>query len=129
MISGDRRSGGDQLDNGGPGHDVDGMEKEVHNVLGSARTGLIFTGIREGNPGRDTARRADPTWSNRAGYSIPCAVMLGSVEGGGAARRELTSGLGVGSGSRGVQLCGSCSLCWVFSSSVSLFLFPFFAVL
>jgi len=25
MISGDRRSG-DQLDNGGPGHDVDGME-------------------------------------------------------------------------------------------------------
>jgi len=26
MISGDRRSGGDQLDNGGPGHDVDGME-------------------------------------------------------------------------------------------------------
>jgi len=26
MISGDRRSGGDQLDNGGAGHDVDGME-------------------------------------------------------------------------------------------------------
>jgi len=26
MISGDRRSGGDQLDNGGSGHDVDGME-------------------------------------------------------------------------------------------------------
>jgi len=26
MTSGDRRSGGDQLDNGGPGHDVDGME-------------------------------------------------------------------------------------------------------
>ena len=30
------------------------------------------------NPGRDTAGRADPTWPNRAGYSIPCAVMLGS---------------------------------------------------
>jgi len=26
MISGDRRSGGDQLDNGGPVHDVDGIE-------------------------------------------------------------------------------------------------------
>jgi len=25
------------------------------------------------NPGRGTARRADPTWPNRAGYSIPCA--------------------------------------------------------
>jgi len=33
-------------------------------------------------PGGDTARWADPTWPNRAGYSIPCAVKLGS--GGGA---------------------------------------------
>jgi len=30
------------------------------------------------NPGRNRAGRADPTWPNRAGYSIPCAVMLGS---------------------------------------------------
>ena len=30
------------------------------------------------NPGRDTAGWADPTWPTRAGYSIPCAVMLGS---------------------------------------------------
>jgi len=30
------------------------------------------------NPGRGTARWADPTWPNRAGYSIPCAIMLGS---------------------------------------------------
>jgi len=29
-------------------------------------------------PGRGTAGRADPTWPNRAGYSIPCAVRLGS---------------------------------------------------
>jgi len=29
-------------------------------------------------PGRGTARLADPTWPDRAGYSIPCAVMLGS---------------------------------------------------
>jgi len=36
------------------------------------------------NPGRGTAGWADPTptWSNRAGYSIPCAVMLGSGGGG-----------------------------------------------
>jgi len=29
-------------------------------------------------PGGDTASRADPNWSNRTGYSKPCAVMLGS---------------------------------------------------
>jgi len=29
-------------------------------------------------PGRGTAGRADPTWPNRAGYSISCAVMMGS---------------------------------------------------
>jgi len=56
----------------------------MQTVLGSARTGLIFTEIQEGNPGRDTAGQADPTWPNRAGYSIPCAVMLGSSGGGGA---------------------------------------------
>jgi len=33
------------------------------------------------NRGRDTAGWADPTWPNRAGYSIPCAAMLGSGEG------------------------------------------------
>jgi len=38
-----------------------------------------FHQIQEGNPGRDT------TWPNRAGYSIPCAVMLGSGGGGGGA--------------------------------------------
>jgi len=43
MISEDRRSGGDQLDNGGPGHDVDGMQSGMDNILGSVRTGLIFT--------------------------------------------------------------------------------------
>jgi len=29
-------------------------------------------------PGRGTGGWADPTWPNRAGYSIPCAVMLAS---------------------------------------------------
>ena len=33
------------------------------------------------NPGRDTAGRAHPTWPDRAGYSIPCAIMLGSCGG------------------------------------------------
>jgi len=46
------------------------------------------------NPGRETARRADPTWPNRAGYSIPCAVTLGAG-GGGAGQPELTCGSGV----------------------------------
>ena len=46
-------------------------------VLGLARTVLIFTK----HPGGDTARQADPTWPNRAEYSIACAVMLGSSGG------------------------------------------------
>jgi len=71
------------------------------------------------NPGRGTAGRADPTWPNRAGYSIPCAVMLGSTGG------ELGSG-----NSLEARLSGLCDLCCVFSLSVSLlFLFPLFAVL
>jgi len=37
------------------------------------------------NPGRGTAGWADPTWPNRARYSIPCAITLGSGGGGGAA--------------------------------------------
>jgi len=38
------------------------------------------------NPGRGTAGWADPTptWPDRAGYSIPCAVMLVSGGGGSA---------------------------------------------
>jgi len=33
------------------------------------------------DPGRGTAGWADPTWPNRAEYSIPCALMLGSSGG------------------------------------------------
>jgi len=82
------------------------------------------------NPGRDIAGRADPTWPNRAGYSIPCAVMLGSG-GGGAGQPELTRVLEVRSGSgSGERLFGLCDLRCVFSSSVSLWLlFPLFDVL
>ena len=99
----------------------------MDNVLGSARTGLIFTRIQEGAQ----SGQADPTpnWPNRAGYSIPCAVMLGSG-GGELGGRELTLGSGARVGSRGGRLCGLCSLCCVFSFSVLLlFLFPLFAVL
>jgi len=80
------------------------------------------------NPGRGTVEWADPTpaWPNRAGYSIPCAVMLGSR--GGGARWELTlegtaEVVERGSVVRSVLFC-------VFPLSVSLlFLFPLFAVL
>jgi len=48
MRSGDGRSGGDQLEHGGAGHDVDGVEEGVDDVLGWARTGLIFTRNQEG---------------------------------------------------------------------------------
>jgi len=83
------------------------------------------------NPGRDTAGGADPTptWPNRAGYSIPCAVTLGSGGGRGAAG-ELTRGSGARGGgsvreSGSVLLvcfvyspflyrCCSCSLCLLF---------------
>jgi len=82
------------------------------------------------NPGRGTAGWADPTWPNRAGYSIPCAVMLGSGGGerhGGnslaAWERGHLSGLGE-SGSLGCAVCVVyspylyhccyCSLCLLF---------------
>jgi len=82
------------------------------------------------NPGRGTARWADPTGPNRAGYSIPCAVMLGygwGELGGGnslTARESVAAAVGE-SGS----LCSAGLFC-VFSFSVSLLLlFPLFAVL
>jgi len=83
------------------------------------------------NPGRGTAGWADPTptWPNRAGYSIPCAVMLGSGGVGGAAgthsrlARAQRQRFG-----RASVLCGL--FCCVFSFSGSLlFLFPLSAVL
>jgi len=83
------------------------------------------------NPGRGTAGWADPTptWPNRAGYSIPCAAMLGSGGGGGAAGTH--SWLGRAQWRwfrRAALLCGL--FCRVFSFSVSLLLlFPLLAVL
>jgi len=113
------------------------MESYNHRITGSWNHRILWCpGFGQDrinfhqNPGRGTAGWADPTWPNRAGYSIPCAVMLGSGGGelgGGnslmAREREHRSSLGE-------QLRGSCGLCCVFSSSVSLlFLFPLFAVL
>jgi len=72
------------------------------------RTALIFTGLQEGaQPG---GVGADPTWPNRAGYSIPCAVTLGS--GGGEARRGLTHGWGA-RGAGPVREKGSVVRVWV----------------
>jgi len=97
----------------------------VDNVLGLARTGLIFTGLQKGaQPGGLT-----PTRPNRAGYSIPCAVMLGSSGG--------SCGVGTLSRLRRAQrrfgprerFCSAGLFC-VFPFSVSLLLlFPLFAVL
>ena len=69
--------------------------------------------------------RADPTWPNRARYSIPCDVTLGSA--GGAARLEPSRGSGAcGAGPRERLSV----FCRVFSLSVSLlFLFHLFVVL
>jgi len=82
------------------------------------------------NPGRGTAGRADPTWPNKAGYSIPCAVMLDSGAGGGAAGAHSRLGSSRCRSCPGERLSGWCGFCRVFSLSVSLlFLFPLFAVL
>jgi len=85
------------------------------------------------NPGRGTAGAAGPTptWPNRARYSVPCAVTLGSGGGGGGAARTHSR---LGSARRrscsGEQVCDLCSSCHVFSFSVLfLLLFPLFAVL
>jgi len=83
------------------------------------------------NPGRGTAGWADltPTWSNRAGYSITCAVMLGSG-GGGHGRNSLAAQERGRQSCPGERLSGSCGSCGVFPLSVSLlFLFPLFAIL
>jgi len=82
------------------------------------------------NPGRGTAGRADPTWPNKAGHSIPCAIMLRS-----GWEEELGGGISVTAQERAAATGGeSFSLCsvlfCVFSLSVSLLsLFLWFAVL
>jgi len=91
-------------------------------VLGSARTGLIFTGLQEVTQ----LGGADPIWPNRARYSIPCAIMLGSGVGGGVAGTHSRSGaFSKGGESSSVLLvcfvyspclyrCRYCSLCLLF---------------
>ena len=71
---------------------------------------------------------ADPTWPNRARYSVPCAVTPGSGGGGGAAGTHSARERAAPVRSERERVC----FCRVFSLSVSLlflFLFPLFAVL
>jgi len=84
------------------------------------------------NPGRGTAGWADPTWSNGAGYSIPCAVMLDSGGGEMGGRNSLAAWERAVVRKRAALFCVLCSavLFCVFPLSVLLlFLFPLFAVL
>jgi len=79
------------------------------------------------NPGRHTAGRADPTWPNRTGYSIPCAVMLGSGWGlGGDGHGGSSVAAREHAAAAGGESCSLCSILFcVFSLSVSLLsLFP-----
>jgi len=98
------------------------------NVVGLARTGLIFTRIQKGaQPGGLTQPQPGQTEPGIP-YHVPsCWVLVGGSWGGGthsrlrSARRHFCPG---------ERLCGSCGSCCVFSFSVSLlFLFPVFAVL
>jgi len=93
-------------------------------VLGSARTGLIFTRIQEGaQPGGLT-----PPGQTEQGIHTMCRHA--GFRWGGAGRWELTCGSWIGSARWQERLSGLCGLCCVFSLSVSLlFLFPLFAVL
>jgi len=74
-------------------------------------------------PGRGTAGRPDPTWPNRAKYSIPCAVILGSGGGelGGGNSLAARKGSAAVRSERAVLFCRLCS--------AGLFcIFPFFCI-
>ena len=83
------------------------------------------------NPGRGIAGWTDPTWPNRAEYSIPCAVMLdsgGGERGGGnslAAREHAAS---VWSGRVSLSVVRFV-LCFLLICIVVVPVFPLFAVL
>jgi len=83
------------------------------------------------NPGRGTAGRADPTptWPNRVGYSMPCAVMLGSGGQGGAGGSHSWLGRAQRRCGPREQFCSAGLFCVIPSSVSLLFLFPLFAVL
>jgi len=100
-------------------------------VLGSARPGLIFTGLQEGaQPGGAT-----PPGQTEQGipYHVPsCWVPVGGSWGAGTHSRLWSAQRRCGPGERAGLFCGLCSagLFCVFPFSVSLlFLFPLFAVL
>jgi len=99
----------------------------VDNVLGLARTGLIFSRIQEG---AQLAGLTQPQ-PGQTEPGIPYHVPSFGVPVGGAARRRLTRGLGGLSGGAVRESGSVLQVCFVYSPfSVSLlFLFPLFAVL
>jgi len=100
----------------------------VHNVLGLARTGLIFTRIQEGaQPGGLTQPQPGQTESGIP-YHVPSCWVLGA-EWRVCGRNSLAARERRRRSCLGEQLSGSCGSCHVFSLCVSLlFLFPLFAV-
>jgi len=102
-------------------------DKKQRNMFGQDRVNFRW------NSGRGTAGRANPIWPNSAGYSIPCAIMLGSgggEQGGGNSLTDQERAAAVRErAALFYELC-SASLFCVFLLSVSLLLlFPLFAVL
>jgi len=97
-------------------------------VLGLARTGLIFIGIQQG------AQLGGLTPPGQTEQGIPyhvlsCWVPVGGSWGAGT-HLQLGSARHQSGPGEQERLCGLCGLCCVFSLSVSLlFLFPLFAVL
>jgi len=106
----------------------DPMPEQVDACAGFSQDRVNF----HQNPGRGTAEWADPTptWPNRAGYSIPCAVMLGSGGGGWRGRNSLAAREGTAAvrSESVVLFCGFVLYIPLFSVSY-LLLFPLFAVL
>jgi len=79
------------------------------------------------DPGRGTAGRADPTWPNRTGYSIPGAGFRWGGLGGGNSLAAWERAAAVRE--RAALFCGLCSAVCAVYSPFLLFLFPLFAVL
>jgi len=102
----------------------------VDNVLGLARTGLIFTGLQEG---AQPAQPAGGGWRHLAKQSPVFHTMCShGLRWGGAARRELTCG----SGARGTSpvresgsVLWSVLSCFLLICIVVVPVFPLFAVL
>jgi len=105
-----------------------GLELRYEGVLGSARTGLIFTRIQEGAQPGGLAQPQPGQTEPGIPYHVPsCWVPVGEWRRSGNSLVAREHGRWFSSGE---WLSGSCGSCCVFSLSVSLLLlFPLFAVL